>query len=49
MPHWSTWLSDWVRDDGARVQVESIQELPEDREGFEADEEGDDLMKEAIL
>lgn len=21
MPHWSTWLSDWVRDDGAEIQV----------------------------
>ncbi len=21
MPHWSTWLSDWVRDDDTKVQV----------------------------
>jgi hypothetical protein len=33
MPTWSTWLDDWVRDDGAKVQVRRIQTLPEDREG----------------
>lgn len=32
MPTWSTWLDDWVRDDGAKVQVRRIQTLPEDRE-----------------
>lgn len=38
MPTWSTWLDDWGRDDGAKVQVRRIQTLPEDREG--ADEDG---------
>lgn len=35
MPHWSIWLSDWVRDDGAKVQVKSIETLPEDGDGTE--------------
>ena len=33
LPTWSTWLSDWTRDDGASVKLRRIQTLPEDTGG----------------
>jgi hypothetical protein len=30
IPTWSTWLGDWVREDGAKVQVQRIQTMPEE-------------------
>ena len=33
LPTWSTWLSDWTRDDGASVKLRRIQTLPEDSGG----------------
>jgi CRP-like cAMP-binding protein len=36
-PRWTTWLSDWKHNDGARVQVSSLQKMPEDK-GSEAED-----------
>ncbi len=45
IPTWSTWLVDWFRDDGARVQVQRIQTMPEEivdtSQGKETDLEPD--------
>jgi CRP-like cAMP-binding protein len=30
LPNWSTWLSDWQRNDGATIQLKNLQKLPED-------------------
>jgi len=31
VPTWSTWLDDWTRRDGARVEVKQMQIMPEER------------------
>lgn len=48
MPTWSTWLDDWVRDDGAKVQVRRIRTLPEDREGTSSENNDLEAEKEEI-
>ena len=30
LPNWSTWLADWSRNDGAKVEVKGILQMPED-------------------
>jgi CRP-like cAMP-binding protein len=31
LPRWTTWMSEWKHNDGAKVQLRSIQKLPEDK------------------
>jgi CRP-like cAMP-binding protein len=31
LPNWSTWLSEWSRNDGTRVEVKGVHQLPEDK------------------
>jgi hypothetical protein len=31
LPNWSTWLADWKNNDGAQVQVQALQRLPEEQ------------------
>ena len=30
LPQWTAWLRDWTRDDGATVQLQRIQTMPEE-------------------
>ena len=39
MPTWSTWLSDWTREDGAKVDVQRIDETGEQNLQEETDED----------
>jgi hypothetical protein len=43
LPTWSTWLSDWSREDGAQVNVASIDMLPEEISEEESTEEALEL------
>jgi hypothetical protein len=38
IPTWSTWLSDWARDDGAEIHVQGIQTMLEETDDNEFDE-----------
>ena len=30
LPQWTAWLRDWTRDDGAKVELQRIQTMPEE-------------------
>ena len=32
LPQWTAWLRDWTRDDGATVQLQRIQTMPEEND-----------------
>lgn len=31
LPQWTTWLRDWNREDGAQVQLQRLQTMPEEQ------------------
>jgi CRP-like cAMP-binding protein len=35
LPTWTTWLSDWTREDGASIRLRRIQTLPEDANNYD--------------
>jgi hypothetical protein len=49
LPKWSTWLTDWSREDGAQVNVERIDMLTEEATEKEESTEAAELESDRIL